>query len=176
MPVLLRYGLSFVTIVWVLPSGASNHAKVLSILKQTKYASYKKTPAISPREWRRLKVGDLSVGFYLWMSTQNHKLLLFSQTYLLSRKQHQAFCAGLHEHLPPVQGPKKGPLQTRSGWPEHPFSPASQESTPPIKSNSEALHMLQVFLFVLTAKVRRRVMECVQFKMMTKLLISWSYQ
>lgn len=174
MPVLLRYGLSFVTIVWVLPSGASNHAKVLSILKQTKYASYKETPAISPREWRRLKE-DLSVGFYLWTSTQNHKLLLFSQTYVLSRKQHQAFCMGLHKHLPPAQGPKKGPLQTRSGWPKHPFSPASQESTPPITATVKHF-MLQVFLFVLTAKVRRRVMECVQFKMMTKLFIGWSYQ
>lgn len=134
MPVLLRYGLSFVTIVWVLPSGASNHAKVLSILKQTKYASYKKTPAISPREWRRLKVGDLSVGFYLWTSTQNHKLLLFSQTYLLSRKQHQAFCAGLHEHLPPVQGPERAPSKPDQADLSTPFLQPLRKAPHPLKA------------------------------------------
>lgn len=84
---------------------------------------------------------------------------------------------GLHMHLPPAPGTEKHPQPqppARSGQPKHPLSPASQESTTR-DSNSEQLPMVQVCLFVLTAKDKRRGMECIQLKMMTKLFMGWSY-
>lgn len=148
-----------------------NHAKVLSIFKQTKYASYKETFEISPREWRRLKVGEQSVGFYLWTATQNHKLPLFSRhTFLVESKIKLSVWdfMSISHHL---RAQKRAPSK-----PKHPLFSSLSGKHSTHNNNSEALHMLQVFLSVLTAKVRRRVMECVQLKTMTKLFIGWSYQ
>lgn len=140
-----------------------NHAKVLSIFKQTKYVSYKETFEISPREWQRLKVGEWRVGFYLWTATQNHKLPLFSRhTFLVESKIKLSvwdFMSISHQ----LRAQKRAPSK-----PKHPLFSTHN-------NNSEAFHMLQVFLSVLTAKVRRRVMECVQLKRW-QLFIGWSYQ
>lgn len=136
---LFRYKLSLVTIVWVLPSATSNHAKVPMITQADKICFLQRNISDFLEGMTETKSVRLSVGFNLWMFTQNYKLLLFYR-HIFLMKRRPTFWVGdslcIYHQLW---------AQKKTFLPKWPKQPTHQGS-------SEWLQMLQLFLFVLTAK------------------------